>query len=106
MTPVSDDLRQEILALQPALAAYAGRLAPDEAEARQLVNITLLRALDGEVAPPPGGIDTRAWLFGMLRGAFHSVARRRANQRERSSVGRLWSADRADAFANNPVEVV
>ncbi len=106
MTPTSDAFRAEILALEPALQSYAARLAADEVEAEQLVRLTLDAALDGEATPPEDAdADKRVWLFGILRGVFHSVARRRSMHRERGSAGRMWQPDRAEAFASPAVEV-
>jgi DNA-directed RNA polymerase specialized sigma24 family protein len=96
----SDDLRREILALQPALRAFADRLTPDDNEAHGLVHLTVLEALaDRPERTAADQRDTRLWLFGLLRGAFHSVARRRELQRRRGAPTTVWNADRAAAFA-------
>lgn len=97
MTPEVIDLRQQILGLQGPLQAYATRLSEDEDEARELFQFTMRTALDGGARPPQGG-DTKLWLFGLMRRAFHSVARRRGAQRERGSAGQQWRADRAEVF--------
>ncbi|MFI4936354.1 MAG: sigma factor [Caulobacterales bacterium] len=99
MSLACEDLRQEILALQPALRELALRLSDDEAEADDLVRITIVEALDHLGDDAGGRTETRQWLFGILRGAFHSVARRRTFQRTRGSPGRLWDPARAAAFA-------
>jgi len=96
----SDDLRQEILALQPALRAFADRLTEDDTEAHSLVCLTVAEALKNQaerVSDVPR--DTRLWLYSILRGAFHSVARRRELQRRRGAPTTVWNADRAAAFA-------
>lgn len=96
----SDDLRQEILALQPALRAFADRLTQDDNEAHSLVHLTVVEAMKDQ--PDRAGDetrDTRLWLFSILRGAFHSVARRREQQRRRGAPTTVWNADRAAAFA-------
>jgi DNA-directed RNA polymerase specialized sigma24 family protein len=90
-------LRQDILALEAPLLIYARRMAADEPEAHELVRLTLETALEGEARPPADG-DPKIWLYGLMRSAFHSVARRRATSRERGSAGRQWQPDRAQAF--------
>lgn len=97
MTSELIDLRQEILGLQEPLQAYASRLSDDDEEARELFQFTMRAALDDEARPAEGN-DTRLWLFGLMRRAFHSVARRQAASRERGSAGQQWRADRAEAF--------
>jgi DNA-directed RNA polymerase specialized sigma24 family protein len=91
------DLRQEILGLEPSLLSYAGRLARDDNEARELVEFTMRTALESG-APPSGAGATRIWLYGLMRSAFHSVARRQTTARERGAPNRQWRADRAEAF--------
>jgi DNA-directed RNA polymerase specialized sigma24 family protein len=96
----SDNLRQEILALQPALRAFADRLTQDDGEADTLVGLTVAEAMKDQ--PERAGDetrDTRLWLFAILRGSFHSVARRREQQRRRGAPTTVWNADRAAAFA-------
>ncbi|HWA61117.1 MAG TPA: hypothetical protein VG939_07070 [Caulobacteraceae bacterium] len=61
MTPAHDALRQEILVLQPVLYDCARRLAA----------------------------ETRPWLFGLMRSAYHSVDRRKARRRDRSDAVRV-----------------
>ncbi|HEY1426873.1 MAG TPA: hypothetical protein VGF50_09400 [Caulobacteraceae bacterium] len=96
MTPEKIALRQEILGLEGPLLTYAVQVCEDPEEARTLVELTLRTALDGE--PPRVGGDTRLWLFGLMRNAFHSVARRQSIMRERRAVGQQWRADRAAAI--------
>jgi DNA-directed RNA polymerase specialized sigma24 family protein len=97
MTPDLTDLREEILGLQGPLQVYASRLSEDDEEARDLFHFAMRTALDGG-ARPPEGHDTKLWLFGLMRQAFHSVARRRAASRERGAAGQQWRADRAEVF--------
>ena len=94
MTP---ELRLEILGLEGPLLSYAVQVCDSAEEARGLVELTLRTALDG-VECPRAGADTRLWLFGLMRNAFHSVARRQAVSRERRAGGQQWSAERAAAF--------
>ena len=106
MTLPSEDLRQEILALQSALRAFAGRLTEDENEAERLTHLTMTAALGEQPEPAQGEErDTRLWLFGLLRGVFHSVARRRDHSRGRGAPAAVWNADRAAAFAA-PREII
>ncbi len=96
----SDDLRQEILALQPALRAFADRLTQDGAEADSLVQLTVVEAMKDQPDRSAGDTrETQVWLYSILRGAFHSVARRRDQQRRRGAPTTVWNADRAAAFA-------
>ena len=100
MTLPNEDLRQDILALQPVLRDYAGRLTEDGEEADRLVQLTLASALGEQPELADLGTrDTKLWLFGLLRGAFHSVARRRDTRRGRGAPAAVWNADRAAAFA-------
>ena len=106
MTLPSEDLRQEILAHQPALRAFAGRLTENETEAERLTQLTMTAALgeQPELAQDDDR-DTRLWMFGLLRGVFHSVARRRDHSRGRGAPAAVWNADRAAAFAA-PREII
>ena len=84
MTLLSESARADILALQPEITASAMKMARDEHEAHQLTELTFLKAL---AAPPREGpgqtLDTRLWLFSLLRSEFHSVERQRQARRER-----------------------
>jgi len=79
-----DDAHAELLALRPEIVASALKMARDEAEALQLTDLTFSKAF---AAPPREGpdriLDTRLWLFGLLRSEFHSVERQRQARRER-----------------------
>ena len=86
MTIDVQTFRQEVLALQPALMDSAVRMSKDEAEAHHLVLLTIDEALACETRPD---IDTRVWLFGRLRVAFHSIARRRSARQERGHYATL-----------------
>jgi DNA-directed RNA polymerase specialized sigma24 family protein len=80
----SDEARRELLALRPEIVASALKMARDETEATQLTDLTFSRAF---AAPPREGpdrvLDTRLWLFRLLRSEFHSVERQRQARRER-----------------------
>lgn len=100
VTLPTEALRQEILALQPDLRAFAGRLTTDDVEAERLVDLTLTDALgDRPVQADDDERDTRQWLYGLLRGAFHSVERRRDQNRRRGAPVVVWNPSRAAAYA-------
>ncbi len=94
---MTSDLPQEILGLQGMLQACASRLCEDDDEAFELFQLTMRTALELGARPPDGG-DTRRWLYGLMRNAFHSVARRRTTLRGRGAAGQQWRADRAEVF--------
>jgi len=94
------DLRDDILGLEGPLLIYATEACESVDEAKDLVRRTLQIALDGGVRPPAGG-DTKLWLFGLMRNAFHSVARRQSISRERGAAGQQWRADRANAIIHS-----
>jgi DNA-directed RNA polymerase specialized sigma24 family protein len=97
MTPQVARLRQEILALQPALMDCATRMSRDENEAHHLVHLTMVEAFAaGETRDAPDA-DTRAWLFGIMRSTFHSVARRRSARQERGHYATLRHLETAPA---------
>lgn len=75
-----DDTRRQLIALLPDLRGYARFLARNPAEADDLVQDAVLRAL----AALPGLRQTtslRAWLFAILRNTFFEQARRRRSER-------------------------
>lgn len=99
MTPQVERLRQEILTLQPALMECAARLSRDENEAHHLVHLTMVEAFSaGETRVDPDA-DTRAWLFGIMRATFHSVARRRSARNERGHYATLRQLGAVEAPA-------
>jgi RNA polymerase sigma-70 factor (ECF subfamily) len=73
------DLHTALLPLLPDLRAYARFLAAQRAEADDLVQETLLRALASSAQFREGNL--RAWLFVILRNAFYEQARRRRTER-------------------------
>jgi len=78
--------REAIAALTPQLRGFARFLARDATRADDLVQETLLRALEHE-ATWQDGTDLRAWLFRILRNAFLDQARRSGT--ERRALGAL-----------------
>lgn len=84
--------------MEPFIAASALRMSGDQDEARELAHLTVLKALD---APPRDGdedgpLETRLWMYGLLRSVFHSVERQRRVRRER---GFTVAAERATTEA-------
>ncbi len=75
-----DDARAPLLPLIADLRAYARFLAPQRAEADDLVQEALVRAL-AALAQFRQGTSMRAWLFVILRNAFYEQARRRRSER-------------------------
>lgn len=76
----SRDVGADLVALLPDLRGYARFLAPDRAEADDLVQEALVRALAAIDQFRPGS-NLRAWLFVILRNAFFEQARRRRTER-------------------------
>lgn len=69
----------EVLALRPALQAFARSLVSQAADAEDLVQDTILRALAARTRFEPG-TNLKAWLFTIERNLFNS--RWRKSQRE------------------------
>ncbi|TNC48613.1 sigma-70 family RNA polymerase sigma factor [Rubellimicrobium rubrum] len=69
----------DVLALRPALAAFARRLTRQECEAEDLVQDTVLRALVAQHCFT-AGTNLKAWLFTIMRNSFNTRWRR--SQRE------------------------
>jgi RNA polymerase sigma-70 factor (ECF subfamily) len=89
-----DDFRAALLPLLADLRAYARFLTPQRAEADDLVQEALVRALArlGQFRP---GTNMRAWLFVILRNVFYEQARRRRS--ERTALQQALLADDARA---------
>jgi RNA polymerase sigma-70 factor (ECF subfamily) len=66
---------QEVLALRPALWAFARRLLRQEADAEDLVQDTIVRALAAR-GRFQDGTNLKAWLFTIMRNSFNSRWRR------------------------------
>jgi RNA polymerase sigma-70 factor (ECF subfamily) len=81
--------RQDLLALAPAMRAFAWSISHDAAEADDLVQETLLKAWRGRDRFQQG-TNLRAWLFTILRNTYYTgLARRR---REVADVDGQWAA--------------
>ncbi len=76
----SPTLRTQIIALLPDLRGFARFLARERAEADDLVQDTVVRALAALDQFQPG-TNLRAWLFTILRNSYFEQARRRRTER-------------------------
>jgi RNA polymerase sigma-70 factor (ECF subfamily) len=66
---------EEVLALRPALGAFARRLHRQESDAEDLVQDTILRALAAR-GRFHEGTNLKAWLFTIMRNSFNTRWRR------------------------------
>src|SRR6202158_2979214 len=79
--PLTDQLRDDILASVPSLRAFAISLSGNGDRADDLVQETLLRALAHIDSFQPGS-NLPAWLFTILRNLFRSDYRKRRREVE------------------------
>jgi RNA polymerase sigma-70 factor, ECF subfamily len=79
--PLTDSLRDDILASVPSLRAFAISLSGNGDRADDLVQETLLRALANINSFQPG-TNMSAWLFTILRNHFRSEYRKRRREVE------------------------
>src|SRR5688500_2622711 len=79
--PLTDSLRDDILASVPSLRAFAISLSGNVDRADDLVQETLLRALANIESFQPG-TNLQAWLFTILRNLFRSEYRKRRQEVE------------------------
>ena len=93
--PLTDALRDDILAAVPSLRAFAISLSGNGDRADDLVQETLLRALAHIDSFEPG-TNMPAWLFTILRNLFRSEYRKRRREVE-DAEGRY-----ADTLKSNP----
>jgi RNA polymerase sigma factor (sigma-70 family) len=75
----SSGFESEVLALRPALWAFARRLHRQDSDAEDLVQDTILRALDARDRFQDG-TNLKAWLFTIMRNSFNT--RWRKSRRE------------------------
>ncbi|MCQ4161415.1 sigma-70 family RNA polymerase sigma factor [Roseomonas sp. GC11] len=80
MASHTDPIRAGLPALLPELRAFARFLARDAAQADDLVQEAVLRALRAEAQWVPG-TSLRAWMFHILRNVFLAQLRRRGTER-------------------------
>ncbi len=79
--PLTDSLRDDILASVPSLRAFAISLSGNGDRADDLVQETMVRALANIDSFQPG-TNMQAWLFTILRNLFHSEYRKRRREVE------------------------
>ena len=79
--PLTNELRDDILAAVPSLRAFAISLSGNADRADDLVQETLLRALANIDSFEPGS-NLPAWLFTILRNLFRSDYRKRRREVE------------------------
>jgi RNA polymerase sigma-70 factor (ECF subfamily) len=79
--PLTDSLRDDLLAAVPSLRAFAISLSGNGDRADDLVQETLLRALANIDSFQPGS-NLPAWLFTILRNLFRSDYRKRRREVE------------------------
>jgi RNA polymerase sigma-70 factor (ECF subfamily) len=84
--PLTDSLRDDILASVPSLRAFAISLSGNGDRADDLVQETLLRALANIDSFQPGS-NLPAWLFTILRNLFRSDYRKRRREVEDAEGG-------------------
>src|SRR3982074_3808353 len=90
--PLTDTLRDDILASVPSLRAFAISLAGNVDRADDLVQETLLRAIANIDSFQPG-TNMSAWLFTILRNLFRSEYRKRRREVEETDGGNSRSLD-------------
>lgn len=73
-------MSDDILSYLPAMRAFARSLCGDATDADDLVQETLLRALENIHRYTPG-TNLRAWLFTIMRNRFYTNSTRRARER-------------------------
>lgn len=92
-------LKDDFLAVLPALRAFAISLAGDAEKADDLVHDTIVRALT-HLDKFALGTNLQAWMFTILRNQFHSNYRKR--RREVEDPDGVFSAKLATAPAQDP----
>jgi RNA polymerase sigma-70 factor (ECF subfamily) len=78
-SPASIQLRRDLISLLPDLRGFARFLVRDRAEADDLVQEAVVRALS-KVDQFTAGTNLRAWLFTILRNAHYEHIRRRRTE--------------------------
>ncbi|MBO0712135.1 MAG: sigma-70 family RNA polymerase sigma factor [Acetobacteraceae bacterium] len=77
---LTDTFRRQLTALVPDLRGFARFLLRERAEADDLVQEALVRALSAAAQFRPG-TNMKSWLFTILRNAFYEQARRHKTER-------------------------
>jgi RNA polymerase sigma-70 factor (ECF subfamily) len=101
------DFRTELLALIPALKAFARKLCGDRAGGEDLAQETLAKAWQYRRSFHPG-TNLKAWLFTIARNEFYTSRRRaqreapfdqaEAEQLPGNGVDQIWSTDLSDTL--------
>jgi RNA polymerase sigma-70 factor (ECF subfamily) len=89
--------RDDVVALIPALRAFAWSLSHNGSDADDLVQDTLIKAWSNREKFEPG-TNLRAWLFTILRNTYYTVALRRRRE------VRDESGDLAEARGSPPTQ--
>jgi RNA polymerase sigma-70 factor (ECF subfamily) len=100
-TDPKPDFDNDVLALRPALHAFARRLARQEPDRDDLVQDTILKALAARDHFTEG-TNLKAWLFTIMRNSF--ITRWRKSQRETlpaAQVDRLWARQAIDCLLHD-----
>src|ERR1700720_2562838 len=100
--PLTESLRDDILASVPSLRAFAISLSGNGDRADDLVQETLLRALANIDSFEPG-TNLPAWLFTILRNLFRSEYRKRRREVE-DSDGRFAETLKTHPEQNSHIE--
>lgn len=79
MTDADTDWRDDVVALVPALRAFAWSLSHNSADADDLVQDTLIKAWTNRSKFEPG-TNLRAWLFTILRNTYYTAVVRRRRE--------------------------
>jgi RNA polymerase sigma-70 factor (ECF subfamily) len=99
-----DAFRTELVALLPQLRVFARGLAGDRHLADDLVQDTVMLALQAQAQFTPG-TNLRAWLFTILRNRFCAVVRRRPVTLEALDEEALDRVSAAPAFQEATIEI-
>jgi RNA polymerase sigma-70 factor (ECF subfamily) len=75
-----EDVRETVVSMMPAMRALARLLTRNAAEADDLLQDSLVKALANIDRFEPG-TNLRAWLFTILRNTFYNSMRRRQNEK-------------------------
>jgi len=107
LPPPTVSLRAQMIALLPELRGFARFLVRDRAEADDLVQDAVVRALAALDQFQPG-TSLKSWLFTILRNVFFEQARRRRTERaalEHAGVGNeAHVSDHEDRAALNDLQ--
>ncbi len=77
--PTVEDWRQQVIAMIPALRAFAWSLSHNGSDADDLVQDTLIKAWTNRDKFEPG-TNLRAWLFTILRNTYYTAVVRRRRE--------------------------